>query len=49
MPIPPVTSLTNATKWLFVEALCSKNAAELTSTAVLWKPNNPKNISQNVN
>jgi hypothetical protein len=48
IPYPPVTSLTNATKCLSVEALCNRNAAELTSTAVLWTPNNPKNISQNV-
>jgi hypothetical protein len=34
--IPPVTSLTSAAKWSSVEALCNKNAAELTSTAVLW-------------
>ena len=34
-PFPPVTSLTNATKCLSVEALCNRNAAELTSTAVL--------------
>ena len=35
IPIPPVTSLTKATKCLSVEALCNRNAAELTSTAVL--------------